>query len=75
MNDFYLPLVEGLKTLDSWERDLIYLRYYCHKSYEELAKKTHLSVEGIRKKLFKIQGKIRWAGKTLNLEEAQKKEN
>ena len=73
-NDFSPYLAEGLKALESYERELIYLKYFCNASYEDLAKKTNLSTEGVRKKLFKIQGKIKWAGKIGRNGDSQKKE-
>lgn len=42
------------------ELELLYLRHISGKSYKELSEITKLSIEGVRKKLKRTEGKIRW---------------
>lgn len=56
------PLIEGLSCISEPDMILLILRHIQNKSYLELAQQSGLSIEGVRKKLNKIEGRIKWEG-------------
>lgn len=56
------PLIEGFVSVTEAEAALLILRHIGNKSYQELALHTGMCVEGIRKKLTKIEQRIKWEG-------------
>lgn len=65
-------LIEGLGDISEEDKTLLILRHSLDKSYKELARFTGLSIEGVRKKLSKIERRIRWEG--INKETVKKGE-
>lgn len=53
----------NVKSICPENLELLKLRHIQGKSYQELSQLTNLSIEGVRKKLKKIGGKIRWENK------------
>lgn len=54
------------------ELELLYLRHISGKSYQQLSEITKLSIEGIRKKLKRIEGKIRWETRQKEIKKNEK---
>ncbi len=59
---------EMFKVADE-DKTLLILRHSLDKSYRELAQITGLSIEGVRKKLKKLETQIKWEGKTRRINE------
>lgn len=57
------PLFDGLNKVPQADLELLILRHVSGKTYTELSNILGLSIEGVRKKLFKIEGNIRWEEK------------
>ena len=55
-------LKEGMISLSEEDKTLVILRYFDNMSLDKLSQITGMSIEGIRKKLNKIQGRIKWEG-------------
>lgn len=56
------PLLRGTIEISESEASLLILRHIGKKSYIELSQYSGLSIEGIRKKLNKIERSIKWEG-------------
>lgn len=66
------PLIEGLANVSAEDLTLLILKHIGNKSYTELSCKLGLSIEGIRKKIIKLERKIKWAGKSNQITKKEK---
>ena len=62
-------IIEGMSKLVDENKTLLILRHVLGKSYQELSQITGLSIEGIRKKLKKLEVQIKWKEKNLAIKE------
>lgn len=53
-------VIEGMSDILKEDEMLVILRHSLDKSYQELSQITGLSIEGVRKKLKKIEKRIKW---------------
>lgn len=65
-------VIEGLSNLLDEDKTLLILRHSLDKSYKELARFTGLSIEGVRKKLNKIESRIKWESINKVIEKKEK---
>lgn len=62
-------IIEGMSKVVDENKTLLILRHVLGKSYQELSQITGLSIEGIRKKLKKLEVQIKWKEKNLAIKE------
>ena len=65
-------VIEGMSDILKEDEMLVILRHSLDKSYKELSQITGLSIEGVRKKLKKIEKRIKWQSTNKEREKKEK---